>query len=84
MNDKAGWFYVGDGLLRYRDEGGWTEHLLEAESVRGLDGPPPPPVDSRETRTDEGEASSSLKARRGVGVRARTGRFARRRSQRGH
>lgn len=47
MGDNGrGWFYVGDGWLRYRDEHGWSGHYVSADSVRGFDGPPPgpPPV----------------------------------------
>ena len=76
MNDKAGWFYVGDGLLRYRDEAGWTEHFLEAESVRGFDGPPPPPVGNDETRVDVVEATPSLESRKGGGLQIRARRLA--------
>ena len=77
MNDKAGWFYVGNGLLRYRDEAGWTEHFLEAESVRGFDGPPPPPVGSDETRIDEIPEPAGLESGRGVGLRTRARRLGR-------
>ncbi|MGN6753515.1 MAG: hypothetical protein ACTHJJ_13310 [Intrasporangium sp.] len=83
MNNKSGWFYVGEGLLRYRDEGGWTEHFLEAESVRGFDGPPPPPGVSRETKFNAVGAATSLERGSGVGVLARTRRLARRGRQRG-
>lgn len=83
MNDKSGWFYVGNGLLRYRDESGWTEHFLEAESVRGFDGPPPPPAVSDEARIDEVLADPSLDVGREVGLRTRARRLARRGRQRG-
>jgi hypothetical protein len=83
MNDRPGWFYVGDGLLRYRDEGGWTEHFLEAELVRGLDGPPPPPAVALETRIAEVGAANSLESGRGIGVPERSRRLIRRGRQRG-
>ncbi|XGX79503.1 hypothetical protein LQK93_02316 [Terrabacter sp. BE26] len=44
MNDKpAGWYYVGDGKLRHRDNHGWTDFYMETADPRTLDWPPPDP-----------------------------------------
>ncbi|MER7072525.1 hypothetical protein [Terrabacter sp. NPDC000476] len=40
---EPGWYYAGEGLLRFRDEHGWTSDVLLAEDIRGLEWPPPPP-----------------------------------------
>ena len=44
MSDKeAGWYYVGDGKLRYRDDFGWTEFYMDTADPRARDWPPPKP-----------------------------------------
>lgn len=44
MNDKpAGWYYVGDGKLRYRDDHGWTEFRMSTTDPRAAKWPPPDP-----------------------------------------
>ncbi|WP_344066376.1 hypothetical protein [Terrabacter lapilli] len=45
MNDHkpAGWYYVGDGKLRYSDDYGWTDFYMETTDPRTRDWPPPPP-----------------------------------------
>lgn len=45
MNDKPeGWFYVGDGKLRYRDDYGWTDFYMDTTDPRARDWPPASPV----------------------------------------
>lgn len=45
MNDykSAGWYYVGDGKLRYRDDYDWTEFYMDTSDPRTRDWPPPAP-----------------------------------------
>ncbi len=44
MNEKpAGWYYVGGGKLRYRDDHGWTEFFMDTNDPRARDWPPPGP-----------------------------------------
>lgn len=44
MNEKsAGWYYVGGGKLRYRDDHGWTEFFMDTDDPRTLEWPPPGP-----------------------------------------
>lgn len=44
MNDKpAGWYYVGDGTLRYRDDYGWTDYYMDTKDPRAQAWPPPQP-----------------------------------------
>ena len=44
MNDKpAGWYYVGEGRLRYRDDYGWTEFYMDTKDPRAQKWPPPTP-----------------------------------------
>jgi hypothetical protein len=44
MGEKpAGWYYVGDGKLRYRDDYGWTEFYLDANDPQARSWPPPKP-----------------------------------------
>ena len=44
MNDKpAGWYYVGDAKLRYRDDYGWTEFYMDTSDPRAREWPPPAP-----------------------------------------
>jgi hypothetical protein len=38
-----GWYYVGQGRFRYRDESGPTEHFMQADDPRLQPWPPPPP-----------------------------------------
>ena len=40
---EPGWYYVGEGQLRYHDEHGWTDHYVDTNDIRGLDWPPPRP-----------------------------------------
>lgn len=81
MNSKTtGWFYVGEGLLRYRDERGRSGHYLEAESVRGTDGSPPaPPAFTYESGFDEAAVAASQPSDGGVSLRIRAPRLTRRR-----
>ncbi len=44
MSEKpAGWYYVGDGQLRYRDDYGWTDFVMDTNDPRALNWPPPTP-----------------------------------------
>src|SRR6476469_6698518 len=44
MNDKPeGWYYVGDGKLRYRDDYGWTDYYMDTSDPRAAAWPPPAP-----------------------------------------
>ena len=44
MSEKpAGWYYIGDGTLRYRDDYGWTEYYMDTKDPRAQDWPPPKP-----------------------------------------
>ena len=44
MNDKPeGWYYVGDGKLRYRDHYGWTDYYMDTSDPRAREWPPPAP-----------------------------------------
>ncbi|EWS99696.1 hypothetical protein N865_21515 [Intrasporangium oryzae NRRL B-24470] len=38
-----GWYYVGDGKLRYRDDRGWTSHYMSTKDPAAAKWPPPPP-----------------------------------------
>ena len=45
MNDKPeGWYYVGDGKLRYRDDYGWTDFYMDTSDPRAAQWPPPAPA----------------------------------------
>lgn len=62
---EPGWYYAGDGLLRFRDEHGWTSNVLLAEDIRGLEWPPPPPERTAGPVTD-GEPAADATRRRGA------------------
>ena len=67
MNNRPGWYYTQDGRLRYRDESGWTEHYLDFDKVRTMQGPPPPPQTMLEqvlARQAELTAQGSRRSRR--------------------
>jgi len=40
---EPGWYYVGDGKLRYRDEFGWTSEEMDTRDDRAAEWPPPSP-----------------------------------------
>ena len=64
MNDKpAGWYYVGDGTLRYRDDYGWTEYYMDTKDPRAQDWPPPKPKTLLQQLRDD-EAARSVSAQR--------------------
>ena len=49
---EPGWYYVGKGQLRYRDEAGWTAYEMDTRDVRASQWPPPTPSEMvRELRT---------------------------------
>ena len=60
MNDKsAGWYYIGDGTLRYRDDYGWTEYYMDTKDPRAQDWPPPKPKTLlQQLREDEAIAAA--------------------------
>lgn len=63
--DVAGWFYVGDGKLRYRDEHGWTEFYLDTTDRLAQDWPPPAPLTMvREVLDDEARRAAAASPRR--------------------
>lgn len=66
MNDKpAGWYYVGDGKLRYRDDYGWTEFYLDATDPRAQHWPPPRPKTLlQQLREDEARRAAIAPPRR--------------------
>lgn len=44
MEKPAGWYYVGDGKLRYRDDNGWTDYFMPTTDPLAAKWPPPPPA----------------------------------------
>ena len=70
MNDKpAGWYYIGDGTLRYRDDYGWTEYYMDTKDPRAQDWPPPQPKTLlQQLREDEAARSVASGARHGARV----------------
>jgi hypothetical protein len=66
MSDKpAGWYYAGDGKLRYRDDDGWTEFYMEMSDPRARDWPPPTPQSLlRKLREEEVARSAAPGTRR--------------------
>ena len=63
MSEKpAGWYYVGDGKLRYRDDYGWTEFYLSTTDPRAQSWPPPTPTTMLQQVRDEEAARSSDKS----------------------
>lgn len=63
MNDKpAGWYYVGDGTLRYRDDYGWTEYYMDTKDPRARDWPPPMPRTMLQQLREEEAARSAASA----------------------
>ena len=67
MSEKpAGWYYIGDGMLRYRDDYGWTEYYLDTEDPRAEDWPPPKPKTMlQQLREDEAARSAAAATHRG-------------------
>jgi hypothetical protein len=66
MSDKeAGWYYVGDGKLRYRDDYGWTEFYMDTADPRARDWPPPQPKTLlQQLREDEARRTAISPPRR--------------------
>ncbi|MGW5240249.1 hypothetical protein ACWEOW_15065 [Monashia sp. NPDC004114] len=67
MTEKpAGWYYVGDGKLRYRDDYGWTEFYMDTTDPRAEKWPPPTPKTMlQQVREDEAKRSAEAAARSG-------------------
>jgi hypothetical protein len=58
-NTEPGWYYVGGGQLRYRDEGGWTAYEMDTRDVRASQWPPATPAEMvQELRLSGSEESS--------------------------
>ena len=75
MNDKhAGWYYVGDGKLRYRDDYGWTEFYMDTTDPRAAEWPPPDPdALLRKIRAEEARGIEVLPRKRKLFGRGRQG-----------
>jgi len=74
VSDKpAGWYYVGDGKLRYRDDYGWTEFYMETSDPRAKKWPPPTPKTMlQQVREDEARrAAEAAQAKSGWFGRSR-------------
>jgi hypothetical protein len=39
----SGWYYIGQGKLRYRDDHGWTDYHMSTDDPRTREWPPPSP-----------------------------------------
>ena len=67
MSEKpAGWYYIGDGKLRYRDDYGWTEFYMETKDPRAQRWPPPTPKTMlQQVREDEAKREAEAKASSG-------------------
>jgi len=65
---EPGWYYVGRGQLRYRDEVGWTAYEMDTRDVRAAEWPPPTPEemlrDLRTSGSDEAARRFPLGLRR--------------------
>jgi len=61
MSEKpAGWYYVGKGTLRYRDDYGWTEFYMETTDPRAQKGTPPTPKTMlQQVREEEAQRSAA-------------------------
>ena len=75
---EPGWYYVGKGQLRYRDEHGWTDHYVDANDIRGLDWPPPRPGEFLNGVTQVTEAITPAPSSFRLALRTVTGLDARR------
>ena len=66
MSEKpAGWYYVGDGKLRYRDDYGWTEFYMDTTDPRAQSWPPPTPRTMlQQVRDEEARRSVQESSRR--------------------
>ena len=67
MSEKpAGWYYIGDGKLRYRDDYGWTEFYMETTDPRAKMWPPPTPRTMlQQVREDEAKRAAEAEAHSG-------------------
>ena len=65
MSEKpAGWYYVGGGRLRYRDDYGWTEYYLATTDPRAQSWPPPTPTTMLQQVREEERARAALQQKR--------------------
>ena len=65
MSEKpAGWYYVGVGKLRYRDEYGWTDYYLATTDPRAQSWPPPTPMTMLQQVREEERARATLQQKR--------------------
>jgi len=60
----AGWYYVGDGKLRYRDDYGWTEFYMDTTDPRAQRWPPPAPKTMLQQVREEERARAALPQKR--------------------
>lgn len=60
-NTEPGWYYVGQGQLRYRDEVGWTAYEMDTRDVRAAEWPPPTPSEMLQELRASGVDHSSRK-----------------------
>ncbi|WP_330476074.1 hypothetical protein [Terrabacter sp. C0L_2] len=67
MDKSSGWYYVGDGKLRFRDDYGWTEYYMDTSDPRAQTWPPPAPKTLlQQLRDEERTASAKVPRRRAV------------------
>lgn len=71
---QPGWYYVGGGQLRYRDEAGWTAYEMDTRDVRAAEWPPATPAEMLQELRASGPTRSS---RRFPGAMRRLSRTAR-------
>ena len=73
MSDKeAGWYYIGDGTLRYRDDYGWTDFYKDSDYPRAKNWPPPKPKTLiQQFREDEARRTAIAPPRRVLSLWAR-------------
>lgn len=60
-NTEPGWYYVGKGQLRYRDEVGWTAYEMDTRDVRAAEWPPPTPAELLQELRANGAGQASRK-----------------------
>jgi len=64
---EPGWYYVGEGRLRYRDEHGWTAFEMDTQDGRAAEWPPATPDEMlAELRAQDAEQSVRIRRPRGV------------------
>ena len=73
---EPGWYYVGRGQLRYRDEVGWTAYEMDTRDVRAAEWPPPTPSEMLADLRASGSDEASRRLSRGLRRLRRTSRSA--------